>query len=124
MYLCEEANTGSAKPLTIRKGIALEASSEPTLGTNCGAQTEIVGSDGAGVITMGPVAENTWNLGCTVTFSQTFNNPACVIAVSGGAADNGIRITQTTPDSLMFISTPNKFQGGEKVMYLCTEASP
>jgi hypothetical protein len=104
--------------------IALEASKTPELSTTCGAQSKIVGSDKAGVITMGPVTDDSWNLGCTITFAEKFRTPACVLSVSGGQAGNGIRIVQTQPESLLFHAYPYKFQGGESVMYICSEATP
>lgn len=95
----------------------------PTLGETCEAQSKVVGTDNAGVITIGTASpENSWNLGCTIYFSKNFEVPVCVISVSEGMNDNRVKISQIMPDSLTFASTPYKFQGGEKVMYICTEA--
>jgi len=74
---------------TLRKGVVMGALlmgavlllspatsfAAPSLGADCGAGASVVGSDGAGKVTLGTgVAGNT----CTLTFTVTLlNEPAC-----------------------------------------------
>lgn len=96
----------------------------PELGSCYGVQTKIVGSDKAGVITISDPGEDSWNLGCQISFDDSFKTPVCTVSVSNAAPGMGVRIVALTPQSLHVQAYPNNFRGGENVMYLCAEATP
>lgn len=104
--------------------LVMDVSSTPEITAGCGHQPKIIGSDTAGVVTIGSIGEGSWNLGCQITFAEKFKTPVCMVGMSGGNIDTDVRIIQAKPESLHFAAYPNNFQGGETVMYFCMEATP
>jgi len=111
---------------SIKTHIPNVASETPAISPGCGGGSTIVGTDTAGIITVGVISEGSWNLGCQISFSEKYKTPICTVFIIGvvGDPNNGIRIVEEKSDLLLIQSFPNKFQGGEKVTYICLEGTP